>query len=73
MPALTPLTLEGLVRLANGVLLEQEQLAERVAREVALDVFLLVDDGRGQGLLVRLSLEDLLFDCPSRDKTIYEA
>ena len=40
---------------------------------MTLHVLLLVNDGRGQGLLVRLTLEDLLFDRAGRDEAIDEA
>lgn len=61
------------MRLTECILVEQEQLPERVDREVALGVFFLVDDTRGQCLFVGLSLEDLLFDGPGADETIDEA
>lgn len=71
-PVLAPLALKRLMRLAERVLVEQEQLAQRVDREVALRVLFLVDDGGGQRLLVCLSLEDLLLDRPGGDETVYE-
>lgn len=52
------------MRLAERVLVEQEQLAQRVDREVAFCVLFLVDDGGRQCLFVCLSLEDLLLDRP---------
>ena len=56
---LTSLTLERLMRLAERILVEQEQLPERVEGEVSFHVLVLVDDRGREGLLVRLPLEDL--------------
>ena len=39
---------------------------------MALCVFLLVNDGRGQRLLVRLTLKDLFLDGTGRDEAIDE-
>lgn len=73
LPAvLTPLTLERLVGLTQRVFVEQEQLAQRVQGKVTLDVLFLVYDGRGKRLLVRLSLEDLLFDRSCGYKAVHE-
>ncbi len=60
------------MRLAKRVLVEQEQFAERVQREMALDVFLLVHDRGGKRLFVCLSLEDLLLDRSSADEPVDE-
>ena len=74
LPAvLAPLTLERLVRLAERVLVEQEEFPERVQREVSLDVFLLVHHRGRERLLVRLPLEDLLLDRTGGDEPINEA
>lgn len=69
---LTPLTLERLVGLTQRVFIKQEQLAQRVQGKVTLDVLLLVYDGGGKRLLVRLSLEDLLFDRSGGYKAVHE-
>lgn len=72
-PVLAPFALERLVRLAERLLVEKEQLAERVQREVPLCIFFLVHDRGGQSLLGRLPLEDLLLDGARRDEAVYEA
>ena len=59
---LAPFALERVVRVADGVFVEGEQLSECVDGEVSLCVFLLIHDGGGKSLLASLSLEDLLFD-----------
>lgn len=53
------------VCVAGGVLVETEELSEFPQGEVALHVLLLVHHTAAQGFLVGLSLQDLLFDCPS--------
>ena len=63
---------ERLMRLAERILVEQEQLPERVEGEVAFHVLVLVDDRGREGLLIRLSLEDLLFDCASADEAVHK-
>lgn len=72
LSVLATLAFEGLMRLAQRLLIEQEQFTERVEREMALDVLFLVHDGRRQRLLVRLSLEDLFLDRSRRDEAIHE-
>ena len=69
----TPLALERIMRIARRVISELEELAERIEREVALDVLGGVDHTRGQGLLVGLALEDLLFNGAGRDEAVHEA
>lgn len=71
-PVSAPFALERLVRLTQRVLVEQEQLPERIEREVPLGVLFLVDDGGGERLLVRLPLEDLLLDRAGGDEAVYE-
>ena len=69
-PVLASLAFEGIVGLAKRVLVELEKLSQRIDREVTFGILFLVDNGRGQGLLVGLSLEDLLFDCSCRNEAI---
>lgn len=60
------------MRLAERVLVEQEQLPERVEREMALRVLFLVYDAGRERLFVRLSLEDLLLDGTRGDEAVDE-
>ena len=64
---------ERVVRVGARRRLELEQFAQRVEREVALDVFGRVDDAGREGLLVGLALEDLLLDRAGRDEAVHEA
>lgn len=52
------------MRVADGVLIETEELSKFTQGEMALHVLLLVHHAAAQGFLVRLSLQNLLFDCP---------
>ena len=61
-PILAPLTLKCIMCFAQRVLLELKQLSEHVDREVTFGIFGRIDDGRREGLLGRLALENLLFD-----------
>lgn len=61
------------MRLAQRLLVEQEQLAQIVSREVSFCVFLLVDYAGGESLFLGLALEDLLFDCAGGDEAVDEA
>lgn len=70
---LAPLAFERLVRLANRLFIEQEQLSQRVQGEMTLRVFLFVYDSRRKGLLGRLPLEDLFFDGAGGDEAVDEA
>jgi len=67
---LTSLTLKSVVSFAKSALVKLEKLSESVERKMTFSVFSLIDDRRGQGLLVGLPLEDLLFDCPGRNEAI---
>ena len=69
----TSLAFERLMRLAQRILFELEQLPKHVYREMTFGIFLLIDDCRRQSLFGGLSLEDLLFDRSSRDEAVYEA
>jgi len=69
----TPLALEGVVCIANSLFIEREELTECINGKVTFCIFLFVDDSGRQGLLVRLSLEDLLLNRSSRDEAIDEA
>ena len=69
----TSLAFERLMRLAQRILFELEQLPKHVYREMALGVFLFIDDCGGQSLFGGLSLKDLLFNSSSRDEAVYEA
>ena len=73
LDVLASLALERLVLLAQCVLVKHEQFPECVDREVALGVLLFVHDGGGEGLLVCLSLEDLLLDRARGDEPVDEA
>jgi len=68
----TALTLERVVCVTRSVVAVLEQLAERVEREMAFNVFRAVDDARRQRLFVRLALEDFLFDGASGDEAVHE-
>lgn len=57
------------MRVADGVLVEAEELSEFPQGEMALHVLLLVHHTAAQGFLVGLSLQNLLFDCPSLQQT----
>lgn len=72
-PILAPLAFERLVRLANCLFIEQEQLPQRVKGEMALRVFLFIYDSRRKGLLGRLPLENLLLDGAGGDEAVDEA
>jgi len=69
----TPLALEGIVGIANSLFIECEELTECINRKVTFCIFLFVDDSGRQGLLVRLSLENLLLNRSSRDEAVDEA
>ena len=47
---------------AEGVVLQSEEISEVREREVTRHVLFLVHDTRTQGFLVRLTLEDFLLD-----------
>ena len=47
---------------AIGVFAERKKVTKVIAREVTLDVILAIDDARRQRFLVRLALQNLLFD-----------
>jgi hypothetical protein len=67
------LTFESFVCLALGVFIEQEQFPEGINRKVTLCVFLLVDYGRGKGLLGSLTLKYFFFYCTRGYESIDEA
>lgn len=52
------------VRVAAGLLVEGEQFPQLAQREVTLHVLFFVHHAAAQGLLVGLSLQDLLLDRP---------
>jgi len=54
---LAPLAVEAVVRVAQRVLLEREEVLQVGRGEVPLDVRLLVHDAAAERLLVRLALE----------------
>ena len=63
LPAIfAPLALERLVRLAERLLVEEEELPQCVQREVPLGILLLVHNRGRECLLGRLPLKDLLLD-----------
>jgi hypothetical protein len=70
---LAALALEGLMRLALRVLIEQEQFPKGVDRKMTLCIFLFIYHSRGEGLLRSLTLEYLFFDSTSRNESIHEA
>jgi hypothetical protein len=72
-PILTPATLERLVRLAQGVFAELEELPKGVDGEMSLRILFLVDDSRWQGLFWGLALKDLFFDGTGGDEAVDEA
>ena len=59
---LASFTFKCVVSFTKSVLVELKELPESVYRKVSFGILFFVDDRRGQGLLVRLALEDLLFD-----------
>lgn len=60
------------MRITDGVLIEEEKLAQRICRKMPLCILFLVDHSRGKGLLICLALEDLFFYCASRNEPIHE-
>ena len=69
---LAALALERVVRIARRPGFELEQLPQRIEGEMALDVFGGVDDAGGEGLLVRLALEDFFFNGARGDEAVDE-
>ena len=67
------LAFESFVCLAVSVFIEQKQLSKGIDRKVTLCVFLLIDYGRGKGLLGRLTLKYLFFYCARGYETIDKA
>ena len=54
--------LEAIVRVALGVLVEREQIAQLANAEMSLHVLFVVDHTTAQRFFVRLTLKDLLFE-----------
>jgi hypothetical protein len=67
------LAFESFVCLALRMFIEQKQFSEGIDRKVTLCVFLLVNYGRGKGLLGRLTLKYLFFYCARGYETIDKA
>ena len=63
---------KGIMRIGCGVGLKLKEFAKAVEREVTFDVFCRVDDTGGQRLLVRLALEDLLFNGACCDEAVHK-
>jgi len=63
---------ERIVRITDGVLIEEEKLAQRIYRKVSLCILFLVDYSRGKSLFICLPLEDFFFYCASRNEPIDE-
>lgn len=72
LPILASLAFKRVMRIANRVLIEREELSEGLEREMSLRILFLINHCGGQCLLGCLSLKDLLFNSSCGNETVDE-